>query len=102
MRSLAIAAALAAAFAITGANAVTPEVKAQRAAVSAAQSEFTAARDKAKKDYVATKTACMRLAAENRASCVDEAKAIRDRALGQARTNYNIEVAKAKATTKGA
>ena len=102
MRSLAIAAALAAAFAITGANAVTPEVKAQRAAISVAQEEFTAARDKAKKDYVVTKSACMRLAAENRAPCVEQAKAMRDRALAQARTNYNIQVAKAKATTKGA
>ena len=102
MRSLAIAAALAAAFAITGANAVTPEVKAQRAAVSAAQAEFTAARDKAKKDYVVTKAACMRLSAENRAPCVEQAKALRDSALAQARTNYNTDVAKAKAHTRGA
>ena len=100
MRKTALAAALAAALAYPTAQALTPEAKAERAAVSAAQAGYVVARDQAKKDYTATKTACMRLAVENRADCIEQAKALRNRAIGSARTDYNVAVAKAK--TKGA
>jgi hypothetical protein len=96
MRSIRIAAALAAVLATAAAFAATPEAQAQHAAVAAAQAEYTAARDKAKKEYYATKKECGRLAVENRAACVDGAKALRKLALAESRTTYDAAVARAK------
>jgi opacity protein-like surface antigen len=96
MRSIRIAAALAAALATTAALAVTPQAQAERAAVAAAQAEYTAARDKAKKEYYATKKECGRLAVESRAACIDGAKALRKQSLAESRATYDAAVARAK------
>jgi hypothetical protein len=88
---------LAAALGIVAVSA-TPRQIDTRAAVTAAQSDYIAARDKARIDFTAAKAVCGKLDIGQRDACLKQARSLRHDAFVEAQGNYEVALARATAS----